>query len=69
MWNRDRLTDTEDRRVVTKRGTWVVGRDKSADWDERTHTTVRGIDNQQGPTVEHREPYSVFCDKLHEERI
>ena len=55
--------------MVTKRGTWVVGRDKSADWDERTHTTVRGIDNQQGPTVEHREPYSVFCDKLHEERI
>ena len=28
-----------------------------------THTiTVYKVDNQQGPTVQHRELYSVFCN-------
>ena len=40
----------------------MVGRDKSGAWDEYTHTTIYKRDNQQGPTVEHRELYSVFCN-------
>ena len=34
-----------------------------------THTTIYKIDNQEGPTVQHRELYSVFCDNLYEKRI
>ena len=37
----------------------------------RTHThiyiykyTIYKIDNQQGPTVQHTELYSIFCNKL-----
>ena len=47
----------------------MVGRDKSGAWDEYTHTTIYKRDNQQGPTVEHRELYSIFCDNLYEKII
>ena len=33
------------------------------------HTTIYKIDKQQGPTVKHRELYSVFCDNLYGKRI
>ena len=33
------------------------------------HTTVYRMDNQQGPTVEHREVYSILCNDLHGKRI
>ena len=38
--------------------------DKLGVWDEHIHTTMYKIDNQQGPTVEHRELYSVSCNNL-----
>ena len=47
----------------------VRGRDKSGAWDEHTDTTIYKTDNQQGPTVQHRELYSIFCDNLYEKRI
>ena len=43
--------------------------DKSGAWDKQTHTTIYKIDNQQGPTVRHRELYSIFYDNLYEKRI
>ena len=49
--------------MVTK-GERGVGRDKLGVWDYHRHTTIYKIDNQQGPTVEHRELYSMFCDGL-----
>ena len=55
LQNRNRLTDIEDKLVVTKGDTWQRGREKSGAWDKHTHTTIYKIDNQQGPTVEHRE--------------
>ena len=45
----------------------IVGRDKSGAWDE--HITIYKTDNQQGPTVQRRELYSVFCDNLYEKRM
>ena len=33
----------------------VGGRDKLGVWDQQIHTTVYKIDNQQGPTTQHRE--------------
>ena len=47
-------------------GSWG---DDSGAWDEHTHTIIYKIDNQQGPTVQHRELYSVSCDNLYEKRI
>ena len=44
---------------------WVeVGRDGQKVWDRHVHTTVFKIDNQQGPTVQHRELCSIFCNTL-----
>ena len=31
---------------------------------EQTHTDVYKIDNQQGPAIQHRELYSIFCNNL-----
>ena len=33
-------------------------------WDQDTHTTLCKTDKQQGPTVQHRERHSVFCNNL-----
>ena len=32
----------------------VRGRDKLRHWDEHIHTTIYKVDNQQGPTIQHR---------------
>ena len=41
-----------------------VERDKSAVQDKDIHTTIYKIDNQQGPTVQHKELYSIYCINL-----
>ena len=51
--------------MVTKGEMWGEGH-KSGAWDSRTPTTVWKIDNQQGPPLEHRELYSIFCNNLYE---
>ena len=32
-------------------------------WDEQMQTIIYRVDKQQGPTVEHRELYSISWDK------
>ena len=39
-----------------------AGRDKLGVWDQQIQTTVDKIDKQQGPTVQHKELYSISCD-------
>ena len=34
-----------------------------------THTLLYKLDNQQGPNVQHRELYSIFCNDLYGKRI
>ena len=53
--------------MVTKGERW--GSDKLGGWDGPVHSTVYKIDNQQGPTVEHRELYSIFYNNLNGKRI
>ena len=60
--NRNRLTDIENRRVVAKGERQE--RDKLGAWDWQIYTTIHRIDNQQGPTVYHRELYSISCNDL-----
>ena len=38
------------------------GRDKRRVGDQHIHSSIYKIDNQQGPTVQHRELYSIFCN-------
>ena len=32
-------------------------------WDQQMQTGIYRMDRQQSPTVQHRELYSIFCDK------
>ena len=32
-------------------------------WDQQMQTIMYRMDKQQGPTVQHRELYSISCDK------
>ena len=72
MWNliydtnkylrkRNRLTDTEDRLMVAKGKTWE--RHGLGIWDQQRQSITYRIDKQQGPTVEHKELYSISYDK------
>ena len=38
-------------------------RDKLGVWDQQIHNTAYKIDKQQGPTVQHRELYSISGNK------
>ena len=60
----------------TGRGAWqtTVPRCKELDMTEatqqaHTHTHIYKVDNQQGPTVQHREPQSIFHNNLNGKRI
>ena len=33
------------------------------DWDQQMQNMLQGMDKQQDPTVQHRELYSMSCDK------
>ena len=52
LQNRNRLTDLENELVVNG-GRLGEGDDQGV-WDQQVHTSVFKIDNQQGPTVQHR---------------
>ena len=41
-------------------GGW--GRDGLGGWDQHMQTTIYRMGKQQGPTVQHRELYSISCD-------
>ena len=38
-------------------------------WDQQMQTIIYRMDKQQGPTVQHRELYSISCDKPEWKRI
>ena len=40
-----------------------VGRGRLGVWDQQTKTIIQRMDKQQGPTVQHREMYSIPCNK------
>ena len=52
----------ENRPVVAK-GEEGWERDGLGVWDQQIQTILYRMDKQQGPTVEHRELYSIFYDK------
>ena len=40
-----------------------VERDGQGVWDQQMQTVIYRMGKQQGPTVQHRELYSISCDK------
>ena len=42
----------------------VGGKDKLGVWDKHIHIAINKIDNQQGPTVYHRELYAIICNNV-----
>ena len=38
--------------------------DKLGVWDQQIQTTIYKTDKQESPTVQHRELYQIFCNKL-----
>ena len=38
-------------------------RDGFGVWGQQMQTTIQRMDKQQGPTEQHRELYSISCDK------
>ena len=61
LQNRNRIRDIEDR-FVSAKGQGVRGGGLGV-WGEQMQTIIYRMDKQQGPTVEHRELYSVSCDE------
>ena len=59
LQNRSRLTDSENKLVVTKGG--------GMDWDLGLATAHFRLWNgwSAGPAVQHREIYALFCDHLY----
>ena len=57
--------DFENKLVVTGGGgKGLGGRDGLGVWDRHVHTAIHKIDNQQGPTVYHRERCSLLYSDL-----
>ena len=62
LQNRNRLTDRENTLVVAKRGEgWR--RDGLGVSDSQMQTIMFRMDKQQSPAVQHRELYSISCNK------
>ena len=40
-----------------------LGRDKLRVWDQQKQATIHKVNEQQGPTVQHRTLYSISCKK------
>ena len=55
--------------LVVAKGEGRWGRDGVGVWDLQIQTSINRMDKQQGPTVEHRELYSVSCDKPYWKRM
>ena len=59
---KQKQTDRENRLEVAKSEEgW--GRDGLGVWDQQMQTVIYRMDKQQGPTVQHRELYSIPYDK------
>ena len=57
-------TDSQTQRTNLWVPQWTMGgRDSQGVWDQHVRTAIFKMDNQ-GPTVQHRELYSISCNNL-----
>ena len=52
------LTDLENKLMVAR------GKDGGRVWDRHVHTTIFKMHNQQAPTIQYRELFSMLCGSL-----
>ena len=77
MWNLKYDTNEPIYETETESGTQTGGCQGGGDWervgvrvwDQQMQTMIYRMDKQQGPTVQHRELYSISCDKQYWKRI
>ena len=65
LQNRNRLADFENKLMLPKGKDGVGG----INLESGINAAVYKMDKQQWPTVQHREPYSIFCNNLYEKKI
>ena len=74
MWNlnydtNELIYETETDSQTQRAAIWLRGRNGLGVWDWQIQTITYGIDIQQGSTVQHRELYSISCDKAQQKKI
>ena len=57
----DKIRDTEQTGGFQGQGSLKSVREGV--WDQKMKTIIQRMDKQQGPTLQHRELYSIFHDK------
>ena len=72
MWNLKR-SNTNELTYKTERDSQTLimitwGKEQGV-WDGHVHTAIFKIDNQRGPTTQHRELCLILCNNLNGERI
>ena len=50
----------ETHKLVVAKGQERWGRDGLGVWDQQMQSSIYRMDKQQGPTVQHREPYAII---------
>ena len=77
MWNlkyntNELIYETETDSQIQRTDLWLPragGEDGLGGWGQQIQTIIYIMDKQQGPTVQHRELYSVSCNKPYWKRI
>ena len=62
LFTKQKQTQTLKTNLWLPKEKWVGN--KLGVWDQQIQTTVYKIDKQQGPAVQHRELYSVYCNNV-----
>ena len=68
LFTKQKQTEKFQKQLQLPKGKHREG-NKSGAQDSHRHTTVYKMGNHQGPAVQHREPYSLFCNNQHGKRI
>ena len=76
MWNLKKKKDKNELICRTETGSQTLrnklmvikggmqGERSTGAWEWHRHTKVYGMTGQQGPAVQHKELYPIFCDNL-----
>ena len=62
LQNRERPTDLENKLMVA--GGMDGGRDSQGVWDGHVHSVIFKMEDQQGPTVQHKELCPILCGSM-----
>ena len=60
---KQKQTPRHRKQTVVAKGEGEWGKDGVGVWDQQKQTITYRMDKQQGPTVQHRELYSLSCGK------